>query len=183
MGNLRKLFVGQTTFPTDIETINNNLANITGFKPTVKLDIGDGQTAQWDAEFVRISDSVDVQTQTIGIVIAVDNPIQKIIPGERPPLSKDMFVQVSIAGYPQQDRIVIPRSLIRNNQVYLVNEQNRLVTKDIQRHYDQQQFTVIKQGVAPGDRIVATDLIPAVDGMLLKTEIDTELQNSINFGD
>lgn len=183
MGNLKKLFLGQPTFPTDIETINSNLADITGFKPVVKLDIGDGQTAQWDAEFVRVSDSVDVQTQTIGIIIAVDNPMQKIIPGERPPLSKDMFVQVSIAGYPQQDRIVIPRSLIRNNQVYLVNDQNRLVTKDISRHYDQQQFTVVKQGLAPGDRIVATDLIPAVDGMLLKTEVDTGLQNSINFGD
>ena len=181
--NLRKLFTGQTTFPTDIETINNNLANITGFKPTVKLDIGDEQMAQWEAEFVRVSDSVDVQTQTIGIVIAVDKPMQKIIPGQRPPLSKDMFVQVSIAGHPQSDRIVIPRSLIRNNQVYLVNKESRLLTRDITRHYDQQQFTVVKQGLAPGDRIVASDLVPAVDGMLLKTEIDTDLQNSINFGD
>ena len=181
--NLRKLFTGQTTFPTDIETINNNLANITGFKPTVKLDIGDEQMAQWEAEFVRVSDSVDVQTQTIGIVIAVDKPMQKIIPGQRPPLSKDMFVQVSIAGHPQSDRIVIPRSLIRNNQVYLVNKESRVLARDITRHYDQQQFTVVKQGLAPGDRIVASDLVPAVEGMLLKTEIDTDLQNSISFGD
>ena len=181
--NLKKLFIGQTGFPTDIETINNNLANITGFKPTVRLDIGDEQLAEWDAEFVRVSDSVDVETQTIGIIIAVDNPMQKIIPGQRPPLSKDMFVQVSIAGYPQSDRIVIPRSLIRNNQVYLVNDQNRLLTRDISRHYDQQQFTVVKQGLAAGDRIVASDLVPAVDGMLLRTEIDTALQDSISFGD
>ena len=181
--NLKKLFTGQTAFPTDIETINSNLANITGFKPIVKLDIGDEQMAQWEAEFVRVSDSVDVQTQTIGIVIAVDKPMQKIIPGQRPPLTKDMFVQVSIAGHPQSDRIVIPRSLIRNNQVYLVNEESRLLIRDITRHYDQQQFTVVKQGLAPGDRIVASDLVPAVDGMLLKTEIDTDLQNSISFGD
>ena len=181
--NLKKLFTGQTAFPTDIETINSNLANITGFKPLVKLDIGDEQMAQWEAEFVRVSDSVDVQTQTIGIVIAVDKPMQKIIPGQRPPLTKDMFVQVSIAGHPQSDRIVIPRSLIRNNQVYLVNEESRLLIRDITRHYDQQQFTVVKQGLAPGDRIVASDLVPAVDGMLLKTEIDTDLQNSISFGD
>ena len=78
---------------------------------------------------------------------------------------------------------MIPRSLIRNNQVYLVNDQNRLLTRDISRHYDQQQFTVVKQGLAAGDRIVASDLVPAVDGMLLRTEIDTALQDSISFGD
>ena len=147
------------------------------------MDIGGDQLAEWDAEFVRISDSVDAQTQTIGIVVAVDKPMQKIIAGVRPPLSKDMFVQVSIAGHKQMDRIVIPRSVIRNNQVYLVDEQNRLQTRVITRAYDQQQFTVIGEGLNRGEQLVVSDLVPAVDGMLLQPEIDEALQNSLVFGE
>ena len=78
---------------------------------------------------------------------------------------------------------MIPRSLIRNNQVYIVDAQSRLVTRAVSKLYDQRQFTVIDEGVADGDLIVASDLIPAVDGMLLEPEIDVELQNSLQFGD
>ncbi len=179
--SLKKLFIGRPDFPTDVNTLNSDLISITGFKPTVKLDIGGEQLAEWEAEFVRISDSVDAQTQTIGIVVAVDKPMEKIIPGERPPLSKDMFVQVSIAGHTQRDQIVIPRSVIRNNQVYLVDNNNRLQTRNIHRLYDQAQFTVVGDSLKAGDRIVVSDLVPAVDGMLLRTEVDKTLQDSLVF--
>jgi RND family efflux transporter MFP subunit len=181
--SLKKFFINQPDFPTDVNLLNSNLASITGFKPTVKLDIGGDQLAEWEAEFVRISDSVDVQTQTIGIVVAVDKPMEKIIPGVRPPLSKGMFVQVSIAGHAQANSIIIPRSVIRNNQVYLVDEQSRLLSRPISKLYDQQQISVIDGSLKVGDKIVVSDLAPAVDGMLLQTEVDQALQNSLVFGD
>lgn len=181
--SLKKLFINQPNLPVDISLLTNNLASFTGFKPTVKLDIGGDELVEWEAEFVRISDSVDVKTQTIGIVVAVDKPMEKIIPGVRPPLSKGMFVQVSIAGHPQADSIVIPRSVIRNNQIYLVDEDSRLQSRSIHRLYDQQQFSVIDGNLKVGDKIVVSDLSPAVDGMLLQTEVDQLLQDSLIFGD
>ncbi len=182
MESLKTLFIGQPKFPADTATLNLNLAEIAGFKPTIKLDLGGPQPAQWDAEFVRIAESVDLQTQTMGIIVAVDNPLQKIIPGIRPPLSRGMFVQVAIAGHPQQDRIVIPRSVIRNDQVYLVDVENRLQTRAIKRLYNQQQFAIVDDSLKPGEKIVVSDLTPAVDGMLLKTEVDQALQDSLSFG-
>lgn len=181
--SLKKLFINQPNLPTDINFLNNNLASITGFKPTVRLDIGGDQLAEWQAEFVRIADSVDVKTQTIGIVVAVDKPMEKIIPGQRPPLSKGMFVQVSIAGHVQKNQIVIPRSAIRNNQVYLVDSENRLKIREVNKLYDQAQFSVLGDSLKAGDKIVVSDLAPAVDGMLLQTEVDLALQNSLVFGD
>ena len=182
-GSLKKLFIDQPEFPTDFNLLNSSLTSITGFKPTVKLDIGGNQLAEWEAEFVRVSDSVDAQTQTIGLVVAVDKPMEKIIPGVRPPLSKGMFVQVSIAGHTQKNRIVIPRSVIRNNQVYLVDEESRLQSRTITKLYDQAQFSVIDDSLKVGEKIVVSDLAPAVDGMLLKTEVDQALQSSLVFGD
>lgn len=182
MADLRNLFVGQPNLPTDINSISDNLAVITGFKPIVKMDVGNGLIAEWEAEFVRISDSVDPQTRTMGIVVAVDRPMQKIIPGVRPPLSKGMFVQVSIAGHTQQGRIVIPRSAIRSDQVYIVNSENRLETRPIKRLYNQRQFAIIGEGLQSGDQIIVSDLIPAVDGMLIQSVVDQAIQQSISTG-
>ena len=182
MADLRNLFIGQPNMPTDISTLTDNLAELTGFKPVVKMDVGNGLIAEWEAEFERISDSVDPQTRTMGVVVAVDRPMQKIIPGVRPPLSKGMFVQVSIAGHVQADQIIIPRSAIRSDQVYLVNAENRLETRSIKRLYNQRQFAVIGDGLKPGEQIIVSDLIPAVDGMLIQPTVDQMLQQSISAG-
>ena len=183
MADLRNLFIGQPRLPTDINTITNSLAELTGFKPVVKMDVGNGLIAEWEAEFVRLSDSVDPQTRTMGIVVAVDRPMQKIIAGVRPPLSKGMFVQVSIAGRTQPERIVVPRSVIRAGKIYIVNSDNRLETRSVTRLYNQQQVAVIGEGLQSGEKIVVSDLIPAVDGMLLQSVVDETLQRSLAAGE
>lgn len=179
MADLRNLFVGQSSLTANINTFSANLVEFTGFKPVVKMDIGNGLIAEWKAEFVRLSDSVDPQTRTLGVVVAVDNPMQKIIPGQRPPLSKGMFVQVSIAGRTQQAQIVIPRSVIRAGKVFIVNAENRLEIRAVKRLYNQQQVSIIGQGLQSGEKVVVSDLIPAVDGMLLQSEVDEALQQSL----
>ena len=168
MSTLKNLFVGQPELSRDIQTFSSNLSSITGFKPTVRFDMGNQQFASWDASFVRFSDSIDSQTRTMGIVVAIDNPMQKIIPGRRPPLSKGMFVEVDIAGHTQPDSIAIPRSAIRNGKVYVIDADNRLQIRSVQKAFDQQQLSIISSGLKAGEQLVLTDLIPAVAGMLLK---------------
>jgi hypothetical protein len=41
--------------------------------------------------------------------------------------------------------------------------------------FSQDDWVVIAEGIAPGDRVVLSDLIPAVPGMLLDPRPDTEL--------
>lgn len=183
ISDLKNLFINQPSLPTDINLVTDNLAQITGFKPTIMMDLGHAQQTEWKAEFVRMSDSVDPQTRTMGVVVAVDNPLQKTLPGVRPPLSKGMFVQVAIAGHTQKNRIVIPRSAIRNDKVYVVNSASRLETRPIKRLYNQQQFAIVGEGLSSGEIIVVSDLIPAVDGMLLHTVVDQSLQQSLLAGE
>ncbi len=178
VSSLKNLFIDRPGIPQDFDLISNNLSSITGFKPTVKLDMGNDQVASWDATFVRFTDSVDPQTRTMGIVVAVENPLQKIIPGKRPPLSKGMFVEVTIAGHTQTDKIVIPRSSLHNGSAYVVDAQNRLDIRQIQKLYDQQDMSIIDQGLNDGEQLVLTDLIPAVQGMLLKPMPQTETSSN-----
>ena len=168
MSSLKNLFIDLPDISHEVNFFTQNLSSFTGFKPTITLDMGHGQTASWDATFIRFTDGVDIQTRTIGVVVAVENPMQKIIPGERPPLTKDMFVEVSIAGHTQTDKIVIPRSSLRNGKAYVLDAQDRLEIREVQKLYDQQDKSIIGEGLNDGEQLVLTDLIPAVQGMLLQ---------------
>jgi RND family efflux transporter MFP subunit len=172
--NLKNLFTTMSEAPTDLQSITaSRLNELTGFKPTVRLDMGNGEFATWDARFVRFSDRVDSQTRTLGVVVAVDNPLKKIIPGVRPPLSKGMFVEVAIAGHTQNNSIVIPRSALRKDRVYVMNPDSRLEIREVTKLYDQQAFSIIKSGLNAGENLVLSDLVPAVEGMLLKPAADS----------
>jgi hypothetical protein len=136
-------------------------------------------TAKWDAEFVRFSDSVDVETRTIGVVVAVDNPMSLIRPGLRPPLTKGMFVKVLIAGHVQADRIVLPRTTIHEGKVYLVDADQRLRIQPVSVLFNQGPLSIIGEGLEAGQSVVVSDLVPAVSGMLLQTSNDVQLQADI----
>lgn len=172
LSELKNLFLQRDDIATDIatgiESFAGNISSIAHFSPTVYLDMGNQQQAIWKAKFIRFSDAVDSQTRTMGIVVAVDNPLQKIIPGIRPPLSKGMFVEVAIAGQVQKDVIAIPREAVHKNNVFVMTKEHRLQLQAVKILYQQAGKSIIKQGLKGGERLVLSDLIPAIDGMLLK---------------
>jgi multidrug efflux pump subunit AcrA (membrane-fusion protein) len=135
--------------------------------------------AEWDAEFVRFSDDVDQQTRTMGVVVAVDRPFEKVEPGVRPPLSKGMFVQVQLRGKPQPERIVVPRSAVRDGVVYVADAESRLRRQPVDLLLSQGEISIIATGINAGDRIVVSDLVPAVSGMQLDTRPDETIARAI----
>jgi len=171
MSSLRRLVIGRPEFKLDLAQLNKQVAETVGFRPLVRLDMGN-HVAQWAAEFVRFSDNVDPETRTIGVVVAVDKPFEKVRPGYRPPLSKGMFVQVLLRGRPQPDRLVVPRSAVRGGAVYVADVDDRLRRQPVTVLYDQGGLSVIGAGLTPGARVVVSDLVPAVEGMLLRPEVD-----------
>lgn len=175
MTSLRNLFIGRDRETLSLDDLQSHLADFTGFRPLVRMNLG-GVTAEWEAGFVRFSDQVDPRTRSIGVVVRVDDPLGKVIPGRRPPLSKGMFVDVVIRGRPQPDRVVLPRSALRNGAVYLVDENQRLQTRPLQLLFNQGDLSVVADGLRAGDRLVVTDPVPAVAGMPLIPRDDEALQ-------
>jgi len=109
----------------------------------------------------------------------VDRPFEKVKPGHRPPLSKGMFVQVVLRGNHQIQRLLVPRSAVRAGEVYVADGENRLRRRSVGVLFSQGMVSVIAAGLEPGERVVVSDLVPAVEGMLLQTEVDEELTASL----
>lgn len=144
-----------------------------GLKAVVRLRSGDLEVS-WAARFARIRETIDPATRTVGVVVAVDDPYREARAGQRPPLAKNMYVEVELWGQPVGDTVVIPRSALHDGMVYLLTDQNRLERRPVTVGVSQGGVATVTDGLRSGDRIVTTDLVPAVDGMLLKPTDDPD---------
>lgn len=160
------------TEPVDLtDDVMKTMRQIFDVEATVRLETGDLDVS-WNARFDRIREQLDVQTQTVRIVVAVDNPFAKAIPGVRPPLTPGMFCEVELRAPPRTGQIVIPRRALHDGSVYLVDQQNRLRRRAVEVESVQGRLAVIKAGLDGGERLVVSDPTPAVEGMLVEPTID-----------
>lgn len=178
MSALRNLFLDRDIHFSTAVVADANLASLVSLRPRLHLDLG-RHTAEWDAEFVRFSDTVDPETRTLGVVVAVDKPFEKVIPGYRPPLSKGMFVEVSLQGPRIRPRVVLPRSSVHGGQVYVLDQEQTLEIRQVEILFTQDRYSVIANGVSPAETVVISNLVPAVPGMRLRGEADRPAEQAL----
>lgn len=154
----------------DIETIRNAI----GITAKVRLPIDTNQKVEWDGRFSRTSESMDLKTGAITIYVEVDQPYEKAIPGVRPPLVTNMYVEVELSGRKIKDKFVVPRSSIHVGKVYICNKENRLELRPVNVDLHMLDIAVIRDGFHSGDTLVLTDLAPAIQGMLLNPVTDVQ---------
>lgn len=131
---------------------------------TVRFQIGN----QWKSRkgtITRISDTIDPQTKTIGLIVEVKDPYK-----ERPPMVKGLYCEIFIQGKAVPNQLVIPRSALHeNNTVYTLNDESRLVKQQIKIDFFQNELAILKSGLQEGETLILSDVVPAIEGMLLQT--------------
>lgn len=153
-----------------------------GLDAVVRFAFGDAEV-RWQARVDRISPQIDPETRTVGVVVAVDQPYRQAVPGRRPPLVKNMYVRVEVFGEPRTGVFVVPRVALHpeagQSVVYVADAEDRLVRRPVETSVVQGDLAVLAAGLAAGERVVVTDLIPAIDGMLLAPTEDADLAAGI----
>lgn len=135
--------------------------------------------ALWEATFKRTSESVDIKTGALTVYVSIKNPYEKMVVGVRPPLVSNLFCQVTFFGQERKDSFVIPLRAVHGDSVYLVSNENRLEKRRVVFGMILQDFALVKNGLQQGESIVLTDLVPAIEGMLLEPIPDTESEAEI----
>jgi multidrug efflux pump subunit AcrA (membrane-fusion protein) len=156
-----------------------------GLSARVRL-VNEMPGAVWDARVLRISEAIDPTRQTLGIVVGIDNPYEKIIPGKRPPLLKGMYTAVELFA-PVRPALVIPRKAIHQGRVYIASAEDRLVIRPVEVQLIQGDLAVIRSGIEVDERVIITDLIPVIEGMPLQVstanQVEMELQQRASGAD
>ncbi len=143
-----------------------------------KVQLVDGSQS-WNAEVVRIANGIDPATRTVGVVLKVIQPKENYKPINNPPLVKGMYVEGELAINTSEEKIIIPEYAIRENEIYLIDENNRLRRKKIEIDFVQDGLAIIKSGIELNDKIIISDISPAIAGILLKPSHNKELEDSL----
>jgi multidrug efflux pump subunit AcrA (membrane-fusion protein) len=144
----------------------------------VRLMAGDF-TASWEGRVARMDANIDPQTRTAGVIVVVDGPYEKILPGVRPPLVRNMYCEVEIKGRLQPDTVVIPKSAYHEGIVYLMDSDKRLRKRQVEIQFSQTNFYALSAGLNPGEWVIVSDLVPAIEGMLLQPVEDPDLEKGL----
>lgn len=133
---------------------------------------GNGLHYRWPAEFARVAGFLDAKTRAISLVASVQEPYRGAAKAGRPPLTSGMFVEVEFLGQPLEGRVVIPVSALHEGRAYLADEENRLAIRRVEVEFIQGEDALISSGLEESERLILTDLSPAVPGMLLAPVMD-----------
>ncbi|HIP78370.1 MAG TPA: efflux RND transporter periplasmic adaptor subunit [Kiloniellaceae bacterium] len=139
----------------------------------VRLQRG-GDTVEWPARFARLSDTVDPRTRTVGVIVEVPDPYAGVGVGGRPPLVKGLYVEVELRGRPLPERLIVPRHALHDQRLYVVGREDRLEIRPVEVEMLQPALAVIAKGIEAGERVLVSDLMPAVEGMRLAPQEDLQ---------
>ena len=141
-------------------------------QPTVKLsaDYG-GQTREWFGKIVRAEAEIDTSSRMVQLVARVESA------EDSQDLSVGLFVTAEIAGLAVENIVRLPRSAIRNdNQVLVVDTENRLRFRDIQPLRLYKDNVLINAGLIPGERVCVSTVQTAIEGMAVNPVADSSVQ-------
>lgn len=133
----------------------------------LRASAGTSPAVTWQARVDRVSDTIDPRTRTVGVVVTVDDPYADARPPERPPLVKGMYVEVQLCAPARPAAVIAPRTAIHAGRLHIADARDRLETREVDVLYSHGGFSVISGGLAPGERMVVSDPVPAIDGMKL----------------
>ncbi len=100
-------------------------------------------------------------------------------PGQRPPLSRNTFVEVELRGSPKGNQVIVPTSALHEGNVYVLGEDNRLDIRKVNVAFIQGRYAVLASGLDPEEKLIVSDLIPSIQGMLLEPIMDKKTRGML----
>ncbi len=135
-----------------------------------------GEAHNWKGQLVRTEAVIDANSNTVQTIIRVDQPKSadtNNTSSSQIPLPIGLFVQADIAGKRVDNLIVLPRSVIRNNnQVLVVDSENKMYYREVEIFRLEESRVLISSGLLPGEFICTSPIQAVVEGMSVQPIIE-----------
>ena len=153
-----------TQFPRDAAGIPNPYQ--APIKATIQMNSG-SLNLSWPAKVARISETVDENQATAGIILEINQDYSALQPSSATPLVNGMFVKAEIEGLANLSWVV-PERALHGDKVYLMDDSQRLQVVNVEVLYRRDNQVVVNGELQAGDKLILNDVLPAIEGMLLK---------------
>ena len=122
-----------------------------------------GKNQTWIGRLERVDGVIDPITRMINLIAVFKNDFIEI---DKPNLPIGLFVEAQIDGIKLKNIFSIPVNAIsENNEVYIVNNDNELVSIKLPILKKYSDFVIVKDGLKAGERIVISKLSTASNGI------------------
>ncbi|GIU40778.1 RND superfamily efflux pump MFP component [Shewanella sairae] len=171
---------------------NNDLAyleSVDNPDTDVSLSAGlAGKTITWQGQIIRSEGVIDAENRMVYLVAEVKDPYLRNnrLEGQLP-LKYGTFVTAVIKGRTVEGIVKLPRHLVRDNQVTIVNKDNSIELRNVNVVKSDLENVYIKGSIESGERISLTNLTNAENGQIVKVlgeessssqDIDSETNNT-----
>jgi len=132
-----------------------------------------GQNVQWQASIVRSEGVVDSKSRMNYLVASINDPYrlmdksQSDLEKETSPVRFGSYVKADIIGIELAKASIIPRYLINDGKVALLNSESKLHYADVTVVRQDGANVIISQGLTDGEQLIISALDYPVDGMKL----------------
>jgi len=123
---------------------------------------------KWPAKIVRTEAEIDPVTRMMAVVAKVDNSDRKMF---TMPLAVGQFVQAKISGIEISEISVLPRSSVRNESVWVVDNQMLMQNRSVEVLRNEDEFALIGEGFEPGDKLLTSRVSSLVNGLKVTLEL------------
>ena len=123
---------------------------------------------KWPAKIVRTESEIDPVTRMMAVVAKVDNSDRKMF---TMPLAVGQFVQAKISGIEISEISVLPRSSVRNESVWVVDNQMLMQNRSVEVLRNEDEFALIGEGFEPGDKLLTSRVSSLVNGLKVTLEL------------
>ena len=122
-----------------------------------------GKNQTWIGRLERVDGVIDPVTRMINLIAVFKNDF---IETDKPNLPIVLFVEAIIDGINLKNIFSIPVNAIsENNEVYIVNNDNELESRQLSILKKYSDFVIVKDGLKAGERIVISKLSTASNGI------------------
>ena len=125
---------------------------------------------RWKGNVVRTEAEVDPMTRMLAIVARIDN--RKMKATSQTPLAIGQYVSAAINGMQIENVSIIPRTLVRNESVWVVDDKKVLRKRNVDIIRFENENAFIGNGFVLGDRLLRTRLSSLVDGLKVTYDLD-----------
>ncbi|TKB47206.1 efflux RND transporter periplasmic adaptor subunit [Thalassotalea mangrovi] len=175
MGTVMSIANGEIRLPV----ANNQLRFLKnqGVGSSVTLTSDQAASGQsWQGKVVRSEGVIDNQSRMSYLVVEVTDPYA--LQQQKSPLKFGTYLNASIDGIKVEDAALVPRHLVLDQQVAIMNGDDALEYRQVNILRQQGKSVVVDQGLNNGDRIITSALDYPLAGMklaILSDDVDSPL--------
>ena len=129
-------------------------------KPAVTLTSQLGDAVEWNGRIVRTEGAIDAASRQLHVIAQIDDPFR----ATPRPMKIGEYVTAQIAGFTQQQALVIPSGTVYQNSYVYVVEEGVLQRREIDLAWQGREQVVVSAGLRAGDELVTTPLGQVTSG-------------------